>query len=214
LMGKNIIDWKYTSILFGSLPPSYKIILHGLNTAAHLTKMSIMPDAVTCLMTNKYDCRVMKKGNESDNEAFMAATSQNKKKKCDIECHNYHKKGHIKAECWAKGGSKEGQGPRRGSAARGSMTAATTETDIKAWALMDEWTNTGSEAGYWAKGNKDKDEVWATLEELESDKEDELVAAAGRPHTSIVEVELYDSGVSHHMSPSHDKSSSYRSIEP
>jgi hypothetical protein len=58
------------------------------------------------------------------------------------------------------------------------------------------------------------DEVWATLEELESDEEDELAAAAGRPCTSTVEVELYDSGASHHMSPSHNKFSSYRSIKP
>ena len=30
----------------------------------------------------------------------------------EIECFNCHKKGHKKAECWAKGGRKEGQGPR------------------------------------------------------------------------------------------------------
>ena len=27
-------------------------------------------------------------------------------------CFNCHKKGHKKAECWAKGGGKEGQGPK------------------------------------------------------------------------------------------------------
>ena len=30
----------------------------------------------------------------------------------DAECHNCHKKGHFKADCWAKGSGKEGQGPR------------------------------------------------------------------------------------------------------
>ena len=29
-----------------------------------------------------------------------------------MECFNCHKKGHKKAECWAKGGRKEGQGPK------------------------------------------------------------------------------------------------------
>jgi hypothetical protein len=221
-MGKNITDCEYMSILFGSLPLTYEIILHELNAATHLTKMSITPDAVICLMTDEYDCRVMKKGCESNNEAFMA-TTQNKWKKCDIECHNCHKKGHIKAECWAKSSSKEGQGPRRSSMARGSMTAATTETDIEVWALMDECTDTesgpshwakDSETGYWAEDSEDADEVWATLEEPESDEEDELAAAAGRPHTSTVEVELYDSRASHHMSPSCNKFSSYRLIEP
>jgi hypothetical protein len=28
------------------------------------------------------------------------------------ECFNCHKKGHIARDCWAKGGGKEGQGPR------------------------------------------------------------------------------------------------------
>jgi hypothetical protein len=184
--------------------------------------MSVTPDAVICFTTNEYDHRVMKKGRESDNEAFMA-TTQNKQKKHNIECHNCHKKGHIKAECWAKGSGKEGQGPRRGSVARSSMTAATTETDIEAWALIDECTDTESQsshwvedndAGYWAEDSEDQDEVWATLKEPESNEEDELAAAAGRSHTSTVEVELYDSGASCHMSPSCDKFSSYRSIEP
>ena len=148
-------------------------------------------------MTDKYNQRVMKKGRESNNEAFMAATPQNKKKH-DIECHNCHKKGHTKAECWAKGGSKEGQGPRRGSTARGSTargsaTAATTETDIEAWALIDECTDIGSQARYWAKDSEDKgedkDKVWEMLEEAESDEEDELVATAGRPRTSTVKMD-------------------------
>jgi hypothetical protein len=221
-MGKNIMDHEYASILFGSLLPTYKVILHGLNAAAHLTKTSVMPDAVIHLVTDEYDRRVMKKGHESDNEAFMA-TTQNKWKKHDIECHNCHKKGHIKAKCWAKGSSKEGQGPRRGGAVRGSTTAATAETDIKVWALMDECTDTesksscwvkDSDTGYWAEDSEDQDEVWATLKELESDEEDELAAAAGRSCTSTVEVELYDSRASHHMSPSCNKFSFYRLIKP
>jgi hypothetical protein len=222
-MGKNITDHKYASILFGSLLLTYEVILHRLNAAAHLTKTSVMPDAVICLATDEYNCRVVKKGHKSNNEAFMVITSQNKRKKRDIECHNCHKKGHIKAECWAKGGGKEGQGPRRGSMARGSMTAATAETNIEVWALIDECTDTesksshwvkDSDTSYWAEDSEDQDEVWATLKELKSDKEDQLVAAAGRLCTSTVEVELYDSGASHHMSPSCDKFSSYRSIKP
>ena len=30
----------------------------------------------------------------------------------DKECYNCKKKGHIALECWAKGGGKEGQGPK------------------------------------------------------------------------------------------------------
>jgi hypothetical protein len=32
--------------------------------------------------------------------------------KKDVECFNCHKKGHVKVDCWEKGGGKEAQGPR------------------------------------------------------------------------------------------------------
>ena len=31
----------------------------------------------------------------------------------NVVCHNCKKKGHKKADCWAKGGGKEGQGPKQ-----------------------------------------------------------------------------------------------------
>lgn len=46
------------------------------------------------------------------------------------ECYNCHKKGHISTECWAKGGGKEGQGPRRrGKPSRGNRAHQAKETD-------------------------------------------------------------------------------------
>ena len=55
---------------------------------------------------------------KSPDAAFFAGGTNNrggkagKKLNEDIECFNCHKKGHKKSDCWAKGGGKEGQGPR------------------------------------------------------------------------------------------------------
>ena len=46
-------------------------------------------------------------GNSSNNRS-----QGGKRTNRDIECFNCHKKGHKKIDCWAKGGRKEGQGPK------------------------------------------------------------------------------------------------------
>jgi hypothetical protein len=66
----------------------------------------------------------------------------------DVECFNCHKKGHKKADCWGKGGGKEGQGPRtkekKGRANDGKASGS------KDGAGSKESANTvGEEEGVW-----------------------------------------------------------------
>jgi hypothetical protein len=42
-----------------------------------------------------------------------------------------HRKGHIKAEYWTRGGGKEGQWPRKDGVGRGSTTTAAAKSDIE-----------------------------------------------------------------------------------
>jgi hypothetical protein len=44
------------------------------------------------------------------------------KPKSDITCYNCGKIGHVKADCWAEGGDKTGQGPHQKSAKKGGST--------------------------------------------------------------------------------------------
>ena len=69
------------------------------------------------MIIDKYDHQSTGPGakEKGTDAAFFAGNNRGKPGKRldkDIECYNCHKNSHKKAECWAKGGKKEGQGPR------------------------------------------------------------------------------------------------------
>ena len=134
---------------------------------------------------------MLKDKKESKDEAFTADTTKKKSKK-DIECHNCRKGRHVKADCWAKGGRKEGQGPRR---------------------------NCGATAGAASQAEEQSLEAWAAIEEVECTEANPRTVAAAMAGSSPVRVEqvrgaseLYDSGASRHMSPYRERFVSYQSI--
>jgi hypothetical protein len=61
--------------------------------------------------------------------------------KSDLECYNCHKKGHIKAKWWAKGGGKEGQGPSgkgKPQTKKEQASMANTDSEDAAWMVTIE----------------------------------------------------------------------------
>jgi hypothetical protein len=135
---------------------------------------------------------VLRKVLQGSDDAFVMTTAS-RQKKHDVECYNCHKRGHMKADCWAKGGGKEGQGPRRsdGAAARTSSSMSAQEADIEAWAAIEELPDE----------DIDQDEL-------------HQVMAADSIRASKPEAELYDSGASRHMSPYRHRFKTYRTITP
>ncbi len=119
------------------------------------------------------------------------------KNKCkNIKCHNCHKKGHYKSQCWAKGGRDEGGGPRR--------------------PRRDEDKSRGAKES--ASTAKDKDESWAAIVDADDDGESYNTLSASTESVALTspkpEVELYDSGASRHMSPFSHRFTNLRSIAP
>ena len=110
-MGTTYTDAEYAAILLSSTPESYASVLGGLNTVAHTSGIAITSSQVILLISDEYDCRIIKKGNNNNKEAFTASTQKRDMHK--VECYNCHNFGHTKSECWAKGGDKEGQCPPR-----------------------------------------------------------------------------------------------------
>jgi len=185
-MGKSIADAEYASILMGSLPESYTAILGSIAAAAELSGNTVSSAVVVKIATDEYDRRSIESGKGKD-EAFAAGPQKKKRKKRNIECDNCHKKGHIKAHCWAKGGGDEGGGPKRKPKnSNKSNAAATSETpEIEAWPAIDKND----------KGNIPRVPI---------------IAAQG---VTEIQSELYDSGASRHMSPFRKQFLTYKQIE-
>ena len=187
-MGKTIPDDEYSSILLGSIPSTFEATISAMSTTVALTNVALTPDTVIRLITDEYDRRVLKAGKQAEgqDEALTADANKKKKSKRDIECFNCKKRGHVKADCWAKGGGKEGQGPKR----KGQDGAASADQQ--------------------QQQSQPDMEAWAAIEEV-SEEEQNQSHLASEPRT---ESELYDSGASCHMSPFRQQFVSYRPIPP
>ena len=189
-MGKTIPDDEYALILLGSFPSNFESVISSMSTHVALTNTTLTPDMVIRLITDEYDCRVLKAGKQAKGQdEALTADAMKKKSKKDIECFNCQKPGHVKADCWAKGGGKEGQGPKRkgrkgkDSAASAEQSQSQLQPDI---------------------------EVWAAIEEVsEEDTSQQSFGSELR-----TEGKLYDSSASCHMSPFRSQFISFHLIPP
>src|SRR5258708_16927229 len=109
-MGKSFYDKVFATILLRSLPDSYKMQVSSIVTSVDMTNTTISPSLVIRMLSDEYNNHICAgiAGKSAKDEAYKAQ-SQGKKKPCNVQCENCNKKGHIKAECWAKGGGHEGQ---------------------------------------------------------------------------------------------------------
>jgi len=150
-MGVSLSDTEYTNFLIGSLPTVYDSTISSITTAVKLTKKPINSDDIIILVTDEYNQRNLKsraKSKKDEKDAAFHAGGGSKGGKQggrkDITCHNCLKRGHVKADCWAKGGGKEGQGPK-GKKGGGSTTSTTATASAVAategegvWTIIDE----------------------------------------------------------------------------
>ena len=208
-MGKEVSDEDYLDTLLASLPPSYSGAVQAISASARLSPDSLTPDIFEQLIKDEYERRQIAdketkakdkakdKPDSTKDEALTADSGKKKDKdKRKVECFNCKKKGHYKSDCWAKGGGKEGQGPKRGKSTKDEAAPAKDEQETEAWAAM-EYAEDPSE------------ESWTDIA---------AAAAGGSPAQTEVRsgavTELYDSGASRHMSHLRDRFVSYRAIPP
>src|SRR6267142_2635258 len=206
-MGKAVMDEDYTDTLLASLPASYNGAVSSMSTSMRLGTKVLTSEIFEQFILDESEHRQVKdKYAESRNEALATESGSQKgkdksKDKKKVECYNCHKTGHYKSECWAKGGGKEGQGPRRGKGAKEDAAPAEEEQEeTEAWAAMEE--------------------VPAPTEASGTGVADAAAAAAGRSPARAEHgqpkptTELYDSGASSHMLPFGKRFTKYRAIPP
>src|SRR6266581_603348 len=187
-MGKAISDDDYTDILLTSLPHSYDQSCTSISNSTRVSGQPLTADDLEAMILAEFTQREIKKQkSNTKDEAFAADTPKSKK-----QCSNCNKRGHLKADCWAKGGGKEGQGPKRKDKAQDSAAAAE-ENELGAWAAVEEVSAEEDQGDF----------VGAAGSPL---------ARPGRAHNAATK--LYDSGASRHMSPFRDRFQTYQAIEP
>jgi hypothetical protein len=173
--GQKIDEDDFVATLMGSLPPSYNGYLETMSGMLRITDAThkMTSSKLIQLVLEEQKRRAILAAKQSTNKtkdiALLANDRQDKKK---IECFNCGKKGHRKADCWAKGGGKEGEGPKKGP----QPTKKTTTTSAKVAAADDD-----DDDGVWMAYLEDEQDDLPNPEENdELDDEPETVA----PHPS------------------------------
>ena len=274
-MGEALTENDFYAIIMGSLPSSFDPYISALNATSSVMEKHLSADDLMLSITEEYERRTLKtKGGKKDDNAAFYSNDAGKGKdggsnsKKDKECHNCHKKGHFKADCWRKGGGKEGQGPKqKGKGKEKEKEAATAAQDKKedkpkdgkskdeeAWMAMviDDISDVdylGVEGALSddscgeayscfieddmcidspPKPNVDMsdlfdgiDEMLATDQNMDAQPDDTGIRAGleyaylvGTEETRNTEVDLYDSGVTQHMSGYFHRFLNFVKIEP
>jgi hypothetical protein len=118
-LGMTLSEPDFSAIVLGSLPKSYDQFLSAVTATASVLKQELdLEDLMQTIIDeyNQWSTRSGAPKDKNSDAAFFAGENKGgkagKRSDKDVKCYNCHRKGYKKADCWAKGGGKEGQGPR------------------------------------------------------------------------------------------------------
>ena len=131
-IGSLLSTTRLSMIIISSLPSSYRSAIQTIMAAERISaiqgtagKPKMTPLDLISFFTEEAQHRLIHEERSKEAESALIADRRRQKKCTDNKgktkpnsnsndrCENCNKNGHIKVDCWAKGGGKEGQGPRQ-----------------------------------------------------------------------------------------------------
>lgn len=146
-MGSTLSESHFNTMIMSSLPESYRPTLQTITAAEKTnsllgkTSKCMSADDLIAFFIEEAQHRVINDDRNKLAESALAAhgrqcskakgklSAKQSKPELDITCDNCKKAGHTKADCWSKGGGKEGQGPRQKKAKKNKSAVVANEDD-------------------------------------------------------------------------------------
>jgi hypothetical protein len=142
-MGSMISTTRFATMIMASLPGSYRSAIQTITAAEKMSSISgtsktMSPTDLMGFFMEEAEHRVINDERSKAAESALLGhrkgnkkNTLNPKERSDKTCENCKKQGHTKPECWAKGGGKEGEGPKQNTSETKEKESAAVAEEAK-----------------------------------------------------------------------------------